>query len=81
MGPGFRRDASAFSSNDLALPEAFDLRWAVAELGENLVIVRAEFGGHVDLSSDRGPWTREALEASALETLEAMRERPSLAQE
>src|SRR5271165_3064447 len=50
--------AISLASDDLSFPEIVDLRCGVAELGENFVVVRAEFGGDADLG--RGfrevPW-------------------------
>src|SRR3954452_8256158 len=41
---------------------------------EQLARLSAECGGHVDLSSDDHPYTREALEDAAATTVQAMRE-------
>ena len=45
---------------------------------EQLAQLSAECGGHVELSSDVAPYSREGLERAASETAEAMREGASL---
>src|SRR5215472_18134621 len=49
-------------SNDLSLPQLLDLPRAVAELGEDFVVMRAELRGDADLCRCLGEMPRRAVD-------------------